>query len=61
LKFRRAGWACGYDKADRECVQNSVTLTSWKTSTLKIVQRSMEDDKKTDLMETGCQNENMWN
>jgi len=35
LKFRRAGWACGYDKADREYVQNSVKLTSLKTSTLK--------------------------
>jgi hypothetical protein len=36
LKFKRAGWACGYDKVDRECVQNSVTLISWKTLTLKI-------------------------
>jgi len=36
LKFRRAGWACGCDKADREYVQNSVKLTSWKTPTLKI-------------------------
>ena len=36
MKIRTAGWACGYNKADRECVQNSVKLISWKASTLEI-------------------------
>jgi len=36
MKFRKAEWACGYKKADRKCVQNSVKVTSWKTSTLNI-------------------------